>query len=52
MRSLVRPVQGMRHTGMSALIDTEGLGMTKLVMMWMFGVPVSVLLLFMFFGVL
>jgi hypothetical protein len=52
MRSLVRLVQGMRHTGMSALIDTEGLGMTKLVMMWMFGVPVSVLLLFMFFGVI
>jgi len=30
----------------------EGLGMTKLVMMWLFGVPVSVLLLFMIFGVL
>lgn len=27
-------------------------GMTKLVMMWLFGVPVSVVLLFMIFGVL
>jgi len=26
-------------------------GMTKMVMMWLFGVPVSVLLLFMIFGV-
>jgi hypothetical protein len=28
----------------------EGVVMTKLVMMWLFGVPVSVLLLFMAFG--
>ena len=29
-----------------------GTGMTKMVMMWLFGVPVSVLMLFMIFGVL
>lgn len=29
----------------------KGAGMTKMVMMWLIGVPVSVLLLFMIFGV-
>lgn len=50
--SVLHPDDYRNASRLLVLSNRLEVGMTKLVMMWLFGVPVSVLLLFMIFGAL